>query len=92
MMEHPWEIGSVVLAKAGRDKGKAFLIVGTLGETYVLIANGTSRSIDKPKKKKRRHLELKPHQVPDIQEKIQNGRKVFDAEIKKSLKSLGYEG
>lgn len=91
MTHHPWGIGSVVLAKAGRDKGKAFLIVGTLGEEYVLIANGTSRSIDKPKKKKRLHLDIKPQQVPEIQEKIQNGRKVFDAEIKKRLKSLGYD-
>ncbi len=92
MTENTFEVGSVVLAKAGRDKGKAFIIVGTLSDEYALIANGTGRSIDKPKKKKLRHLALKPHKAIELKEKIEGGRRVFDAEIRKSLKSFGYEG
>jgi Ribosomal protein L14E/L6E/L27E len=51
-MNDGMDIGRVVLAKAGRDKGKHFVIVGRMDENYVLIANGKSRSIDKPKKKR----------------------------------------
>lgn len=85
------KIGRVVLAKAGRDKGDIFTIVGKIDEDYVLIANGTNRSVDKPKKKKIRHLEPKPDCLEVIGEKILKGQKVFDAEIRKSLEILGYE-
>ena len=85
------QIGRVVLAKAGRDKGNIFAIVGQLDEDYVLIANGTNRSVDKPKKKKKKHLEPKPEYLEGIRDKILKGNKVFDAEIRKSLETLGYE-
>ncbi len=90
-MNNEMDIGRVVLAKAGRDKGRHFVIVGRMDENYVLIANGKTRSIDKPKKKKIKHLEAKPHVVYNVREKILNGQKVFDAELKKSLEALGYE-
>lgn len=81
-------IGRVVLAKAGRDKGDIFSIVGQIDEEYVLIANGTNRSIDKPKKKKIKHLELSPECLNIIRDKILKGQKVFDAEIRKNLEPL----
>ena len=82
-------LGRVVLAKAGRDKGKTFIVVGQLDHEYVLIANGTNRSVDKPKKKKLKHIELKPNYLDNIREKLLKGQKVLDAEIRKSLESLG---
>ena len=44
--------GSIAVSTAGRDRNKVFIIVGVLDEKYVLIANGKSRKIEKPKKKK----------------------------------------
>jgi len=85
------EVGRVVLAKAGRDKGKAFVVVGLLNEEYVLLADGRSRTIDKPKKKKIKHLDPKPQKAEEIVKMIESGTKVLDADIRKSLKSLGYE-
>jgi len=82
-------LGRVVLAKAGRDKGKLFVVVGQLDHEYVLIANGTNRSIDKPKKKKLKHLDIKPNYLDNIRDKILKGHKVLDAEIRKSLDNLG---
>ncbi len=82
------EIGRVVLATAGRDSGNIFVIVGQLDENHVLIANGTNRSIEKPKKKKLKHLKPLPNSLEGIREKILNGKKVFDAEIRKSLENL----
>ncbi|NLJ41800.1 MAG: RNA-binding protein [Clostridiales bacterium] len=81
-------MGKVVLARAGRDKGSIFTVIDQIDEDYVLIANGTNRSMDKPKKKKLKHLEFKPEVLTIIRDKILKGQKVFDAEIRKSLESL----
>lgn len=82
------QIGRVVLAKAGRDRGNLFVIVDVIDHEYVFIANGTNRTIDKPKKKKIKHLEPSPDVLSGIRDKILEGRKVFDAEIRKSLDVL----
>jgi ribosomal protein L14E/L6E/L27E len=91
MTETEYQIGRVVLAKAGRDKGNAFIIIKRLDDEYVFIADGAGRTIDKPKKKKIKHLILKPVLVQEIKKKIESGEQVLDADIRKSLKSLGYE-
>jgi ribosomal protein L14E/L6E/L27E len=48
-------IGSAVASKAGRDKGRFFAVVGIEGD-FVYIADGNLRKLQKPKKKKLRHL------------------------------------
>lgn len=85
-------IGRVVLSKAGRDKGKLFTVVGQIDQDYVLIANGTNRSVDKPKKKKIKHLNLMPDYLDSIRDKLLKGQKVLDADIRKSLESLKNSG
>ena len=47
--------GSVVRAKAGRDKDKFFVVLQTDGE-YALIADGRRRRVEHPKRKKHKHL------------------------------------
>lgn len=48
--------GSIVKAKAGRDKDDLFVVVGIDG-SYAYIANGKRRKVGKPKKKKLIHLQ-----------------------------------
>lgn len=50
-------MGSVVIAKAGRDKGKAFVVTQVLSDREVLIADGKSRPIERPKRKNIIHLQ-----------------------------------
>lgn len=47
---------SVVLSLAGHDKGGVFAVVGTAGSQFALIADGRRRKVEKPKRKKLRHL------------------------------------
>lgn len=47
---------TVVLSLAGHDKGKLFAILEVENENFVLIADGRHRKIQKPKKKKIKHL------------------------------------
>ena len=51
------EMGDVVLATAGREKGRLFFVVGVSGE-HLFLADGKRRSIRSPKLKKRRHTAL----------------------------------
>jgi len=53
-----FDIGDTVLALAGRDEKRLFLVVGISDENYVFIADGKSRKADAPKKKKTKHIEL----------------------------------
>lgn len=86
-----FQIGRVVLAKAGRDKGKAFIIIQRLDDEYVLIADGVGRKIEQPKKKKVKHLKPKPILVQELKQKLEAGVTVLNADLRKSLQTLGYE-
>ena len=48
-------VGQIVKAKAGRDKDGFFIITGLDG-AYALIADGKSRRVESPKRKKLIHL------------------------------------
>ena len=47
--------GTVVISKAGRDKGHALAVVGH-DNGYVLVADGKERPLARPKKKNPMHL------------------------------------
>lgn len=66
--------GSIAVSLAGRDKGRVFIIVGVLDENHVLIADGRKRKIEKPKRKKLKHLRAVG--IADTEEEalIGNGR------------------
>lgn len=49
--------GSVVIAKAGRDKGKAFVVTALLDSRTALIADGKRRPLEHPKRKNTLHLQ-----------------------------------
>lgn len=89
-MNSPVEVGRVVFSRAGRDKGKYFIIVDIIDEQYVNISDGDLRRLASPKKKKTKHLEMKPEVLENIKEKLQTGRKVFDAELRSAIKALRY--
>ena len=51
-----YRIRQVVRSIAGRDNGKAFIVVRTEGD-YVYIADGETRRLEAPKKKKLKHIQ-----------------------------------
>lgn len=91
MTQGDFDVGRVVVAKAGRDKGRAFIIIQRLDDDYVLIADGVRRTMEKPKKKKVKHLKPTPALDQNLKEQLESGARVLDADIRKSLQSLGYE-
>lgn len=51
-----FESGTVVISKAGRDKGYFMAVVGAEGEN-LLVADGKERPLSRPKKKNPKHLQ-----------------------------------
>ena len=82
--------GSLVYSAAGRDKGKAFLVLSVDGNMCT-IADGKLRKCDNPKKKKLKHLMGCNKISPELQEKLSNGENPTNSEIRKFLKLISEE-
>jgi ribosomal protein L14E/L6E/L27E len=80
-------IGRVVYSKCGRDSKKYFVVTQTINEEYVYIADGNLRTIQKPKKKKIKHLILSAYVSDEIKNLVLSGEKISNSQIKKFLQS-----
>jgi ribosomal protein L14E/L6E/L27E len=82
-------LGQLVHSRAGRDGDRYFLVVGLINKDYVLISDGDLRKIDKPKRKKVKHLVVHNTVSSDLRSKLEEDAKVNNGEIRKYLESLG---
>lgn len=80
-----YQIGQVVYSKSGHDKGNVQLIAAIEGE-YLYLVDGKRRKLEKPKRKKKIHVQPTAEVVEEIAQKLQQGSYLLDAEIKKALK------
>jgi ribosomal protein L14E/L6E/L27E len=87
ILDNDCHIGRLVVSKAGRDAGELFVIIGILDEKYVFISNGNHRSIEKPKKKKIKHLEYTEVIAEQIRDTIISNKKLTNSMVKKFLGS-----
>ena len=88
MVSYPVQVGRIAVSKAGRDTGRVFVILEVIDTYYVYIVDGDLRKMDRPKKKKLKHLKLTENVLSSIAEKLKEGTKVFDAEIRSAIRSL----
>ncbi len=87
MKEYILRPGSVVWSKAGRDKNRCFIVISTDG-TYALIADGKTRKLQSPKKKKHRHLRTDGTELTQAAELIESGT-LSDKVLREQLKPYG---
>lgn len=80
--------GGVVKSRAGRDKGRYFVVMGLKDKQYLYIADGDLRKIDKPKKKKIKHLTDTGIVLTEVAEKLKNDKRITNAELRKNLRKL----
>ena len=78
------DIADVVISLNGRDEGKRFLVVGSEDE-YSLIADGKGRRVEKPKRKKNKHLKLEDRVNGQVAAKLISGERVTNNEIRRTL-------
>lgn len=82
-------IGQYVRSKAGRDKDRVFIITEIVDEKYVLIADGDLRRIEKPKKKKIRHLAVLAQVSEPLKDKLSGDGKINNALVRREIEKLG---
>ena len=87
-MDRKIELGSVVFSKMGRDKNAYYIVVDILDENTVFICDGEIRKLSNPKKKSVKHLRPNGVVLESIAEKIKEHKKIFDSEVKSSLRSF----
>ena len=78
------QISDVVLSTAGHDQGAIFYVIGMEGE-YLILADGKGRSLEKPKRKKRRHIQKVLRSETRVAGKIRSGDKVLNSELRRDL-------
>ena len=78
----PIDIGSVVISKAGRDRGRRFLVVGVVDDDFVMVANGALRKMNRQKKKRRKHLKPTGQVATALRERLSQGKPVEDHELR----------
>ena len=85
-----FNISDVVQSTAGRDQGKLFYVIGT-DPVYLILANGKDRTLEKPKRKKRKHIQKVLRSETRVAEKLRLGDKVLNSELRRDLAFLARE-
>lgn len=81
----------IVKSTAGRDKGKYFFVLD-VEEEFLLLADGKTRKLERPKRKKRRHIALAARVQCRAAEKMKSGERVTNSELRKALAAFGEDG
>ena len=79
-------VGDLVVSRAGRDKGRPFVVL-RVEDGFAYLVDGDLRRLNKPKKKKRMHVAPYPKKGSCRME-IPEGRPLCDADIRKHIAAL----
>ena len=77
-------ISDVVVSTAGHDQGEIFYVVST-DDQFLYLAKGKDRTLDKLKRKKRKHVQKVLRSETRVVEKLLRGDKVLNSELRRDL-------
>jgi len=75
--------GQIVISKRGRDKNRAMIVLN-VSEGYLMLVDGSFRTLKRPKKKKIKHIQPTNYVVDLTTE----GRALQDADIRNHLSAF----
>ena len=78
----------VALSLAGRDTGNIYLVSELIDEKYLLLIDGKSRTISKPKRKKIKHIQVIGNAASEFEGVFEDKSKTNHAKIRKILKEF----
>ena len=84
------QVADVVIATAGREKGKLFYVTH-VDNGYLNLVNGKDRTLEQPKRKKLRHVDKVLRSETRVAEKLRQGDKVLNSELRRDLAYLSRE-
>lgn len=80
-----FETGMLAVSKAGHDKGRLYVVLKA-DPQFVYLADGKNRSVDRPKKKKRKHIQINYYIPGILKQTLEAKQKLEDEQIKKAIK------
>ena len=78
-------IGKFATSKAGHDKTKLYVIIKEDSE-YVYLVDGDLKTLDKPKKKSKKHIQIINRVDEIIQNKLETKAIIYNEDIKRAIK------
>lgn len=87
--EAPFQPGQVVISKAGRDKGRLYVVLKVESDRYIQVADGSARTVRRPKRKNVRHVQPHGPASPEISQRLAEGRPVDDQLVRQALAEAG---
>ena len=79
--------GQLVFSKAGRDKTGCFVVLAVDGE-FCYIADGKTRRLSSPKKKKKKHMQPTNTINAFLAQLIKSGAHIKDSDIQAAVKNF----
>jgi len=78
----------IVLSLAGHDRDQYFFVADTDG-VWAWLADGKGRKLEKPKRKKLKHVRFVSRTDSRVAEKLRSGDKVLNSELRRELAAFG---
>lgn len=72
-------------SKSGHDRGHCYVVIKE-EEEYVYVADGVLKTLEKPKKKNRKHIQIIKSIPDEVEELLSENKVLRDLEIKRALK------
>ena len=77
-------------SKAGHDKDEIYYVLAEDGEDVILV-NGTNRTMEDPKKKRKKHIQLINRISPAVKGILDEPEALTDEAVRKALKKYQEE-
>lgn len=78
-------IGKFATSKAGHDKTKLYVIIKEDSE-YVYLVDGDLKTLEKPKKKSKKHIQIINRVDEIIQNKLETKEIIYNEDIKRAIR------
>lgn len=82
------KLGQMVYSKAGRDRGRCYLVIGYENERWVKVSDGDYRPVNQPKIKNVVHVKAVDGLANDINQRLLDGQNITDELIRAALAEL----
>ena len=76
-----YRVGQIVISKRGKDAGRAYVIVGFLGEGKLALADAKKFNVDRPKPKNPKHVQATSQVAAEVAALAESGKNIDRGEL-----------
>ena len=78
---------NIVRSVAGRDAGSLFFVLAAEGD-FLLLADGKTRPVERPKRKRRKHAALLRRDGGAVSQRIRSNETITNSELRKAIAAI----